>query len=48
MTKPEQKDANQPSRPAKRLDDWILSVNPDLWLMGALVAVVAPWLDRLV
>lgn len=31
----------------ERLDDRIASVNPDLWLAGAVLAVIVPWLNRL-
>ena len=31
----------------ERLDDRIATVNPDVWLAGALFAVIAPWLNHL-
>ncbi|MFM2043440.1 MAG: hypothetical protein RLY86_2016 [Pseudomonadota bacterium] len=31
----------------ERLDDRIAAINPDVWLAGALFAVIAPWLNHL-
>jgi len=36
----------KPSLP-ERLDDRIAAVNPDIWLAGALIAVIVPWLSHL-
>lgn len=49
MTQAPETQSEQPNARTlwERLDDRIASINPDLWLAGAVIAVIVPWLNRL-
>ncbi|QJE72536.1 hypothetical protein HHL28_04975 [Aerophototrophica crusticola] len=42
-------DPTGPARSAwERIEEMVTDVNPDLWLAGAVFAVIVPWLNILV